>query len=73
MKILHIADLHLGKKTFGYSLLEDQNYFLKETVNYLIKNGINKLIIAGDIYDTSSPAGDANKLFDSFVFKKVSV
>ena len=72
MKILHIADLHLGKKTFGYSLLEDQNYFLKETVNYLIKNGINKLIIAGDIYDTSSPAGDAIKLFDSFLTELVS-
>lgn len=72
MKILHIADLHLGKKTFGYSLLEDQRYFLDKTVDYLKDNQINKLIIAGDIYDTASPSGDAISLFDSFLTKLVN-
>ena len=30
MKLLHIADLHLGKKLHGYDLLEDQKAALLE-------------------------------------------
>ena len=56
MKILHIADLHLGKKIAGYSLLEDQKYFLDNTIEYMKNNEIEHLIIAGDIYDISSPS-----------------
>ena len=67
MKILHIADLHLGKKIAGYSLLEDQKYFLDTTIEYMKKNEIEHLIIAGDIYDTSSPSGEAIETFNKFL------
>ena len=30
MKILHCSDLHLGRRLYGYSLLEDQAYILNE-------------------------------------------
>lgn len=69
MKIIHIADLHLGKKIGGYSLLDDQQYFLDNTINYAKENNINHLIIAGDIYDVSSPSGDAINMFSEFLNK----
>lgn len=67
MKILHISDLHLGKKINGYSLLEDQRYFLDKTIDYMNNNEIKHLIIAGDIYDVSSPAGEAINTFSEFL------
>ncbi len=67
MKILHIADLHLGKKIAGYSLLEDQKYFLDNTIKYMKNNAIEHLIIAGDIYDISSPSGEAIETFNKFL------
>ncbi len=69
MKILHIADLHLGKKISGYSLIDDQSYFLDKTISYMKNNEIKHLIIAGDIYDVASPSGEAIKLFSNFLVK----
>ena len=67
MKILHIADIHLGKKIAGYSLLEDQKYFLDNTIEYMKNNNIGHIIIAGDIYDISSPSGEAIDTFNKFL------
>ena len=30
MKLMHIADLHIGKRVNEFSMLEDQKYILKE-------------------------------------------
>ena len=67
MKILHIADLHLGKKIYGYSLIDDQKFFLDETIKLMKDEEISHLIIAGDIYDISNPAGEAITLFSDFL------
>ena len=67
MKLLHLADLHLGKKIFGYSLLEDQKYFLDNTIDFILENNIEGVMISGDIYDVAMPSGEAIKLFDSFI------
>ena len=67
MKILHISDIHLGKKIAGYSMLEDQEYFLKNTIKYMKDNSIEHLILAGDIYDISSPSGEAINIFSEFL------
>lgn len=67
MKILHIGDLHLGKKIGGYSLIEDQKYFLNETIKFMKDREISHLIMAGDIYDISTPSGEAITLFSNFL------
>lgn len=67
MRFLHIADLHLGKKISGYSLLEDQVYFLNETLKFLKEHQISALVVAGDIYDVSMPSAEAITAFDNFL------
>lgn len=67
MKILHISDLHIGKKISGYSLLEDQKYFLDNTIKFMKDKGISHLIVAGDIYDVSLPSGEAISMFNDFL------
>lgn len=67
MKLLHISDLHLGKKLKGYSLLEDQKFILNQILNTINEYSVNGVIIAGDIYDVSIPSTDAINLFDDFI------
>ena len=67
MKLLHISDLHIGKKVKGFSLLEDQKYILKQITETAVEQKVAGIIIAGDIYDVSSPSNDAINLFDNFI------
>lgn len=70
MKILHLADLHIGKKVYGYSMLEEQEYILcHETIEVIKKNDILAVLIAGDVYDTSIPSAQAVNIFDKFLTK----
>lgn len=69
MKILHIADLHLGKRVNNFSMLDDQIHILNEILGLLDKHAPQVLIIAGDVYDRAVPAAEAVSLFDDFLFK----
>lgn len=70
MKFLHISDLHLGKRLHGFSLLEDQKFFLFDRVLPLLKEKhIHVLVIAGDIYDVPIPPQDAVVMLDEFLFR----
>lgn len=67
MKLLHISDLHIGKKVLEFSMLEDQKYILGEITDICRAELPDAVIIAGDIYDKSVPGADAVTLFDSFI------
>lgn len=67
MKILHISDLHIGKKVHGFSMLPDQKYILEEVLQFIKKENIHLLLIAGDIYDQSIPSEAAIQLLDWFL------
>ena len=63
MKILHTGDWHLGKNLEGYSRLDEQEAFLNDFINIVERECIDLVIIAGDVYDTSNPPAQAEKLF----------
>ena len=65
LKILHLSDLHLGKRRGEISLLEDQKYMLRQLLE--IAGGVQAVIIAGDIYDKPVPPAEAVELFDMFL------
>ena len=68
MDFLHLSDLHLGKRMNGYSLIDDQRYFLFDVVLEECKKRKTPLIlIAGDIYDVASPSAEAMDLFSDFL------
>ncbi len=67
MKLIHTSDLHLGKRIYEYSMLEDQEFILKRIVNIVDDEKPDGLIIAGDIYDKSIPPAEAVQLFDDFL------
>lgn len=67
MKLIHLSDLHLGKRVNGYSMLEDQDYILKEILSIIIAQSPDAVLIAGDIYDKPVPPAEAVRLFDDFL------
>lgn len=69
MKIMHLSDLHIGKKVNEYSMLQDQIYILKEILRIIDDEKVETVIIAGDVYDRSLPPNEALELFDEFLYQ----
>lgn len=67
MKFLHLADLHIGKRVHGFSMLEDQAHLLRQICAMAKENQVDAVLIAGDIYDKTIPVCEAVGLFDSFL------
>ncbi len=67
MKLIHLSDLHLGKRLNEFNLLEDQEYILKKILGIIDDEKPEAVIIAGDIYDKAIPSAEAVRLFDDFL------
>ena len=73
MRLLHTADLHLGKKVNGFNLLEDQRFVLRQIVNLVKTQKPDALLIAGDLYDSGYPPEGAVSLLDDFLTELASL
>lgn len=70
MRILHTADLHLGKTIYGKSLLEDQKYFIDNCFFKAIEElKPDAVIIAGDIFDRAVAPAAAIAVFDDLILR----
>lgn len=69
MKLLHISDLHIGKKVNEISMLEEQKHVLNQVLEQIKEHKPDYLIIAGDVYDKPIPSVEAIELFDEFLFQ----
>ncbi len=67
MKMIHLSDLHLGKRLNQFSLLEDQKYILNQILEIAENEQPDCIIIAGDVYDKSIPSAEAVSIFDNFL------
>ena len=67
MKILHIADLHIGKRVNGFNMIEDQEYILDEILKLTESTKPGAVLMAGDIYYKSQPSTEAVELLDEFL------
>ena len=72
MKVLHVSDLHIGKRVNGMSMLDDQRYILRQILDIAGKHQVSVLLIAGDIYDKASPSAEAVTVFDAFLTDAVA-
>ena len=62
MKFLHTADWHVGKTLKGHSRLDEQRQVLAEIVGIAREHDVDAVLISGDVYDTSAPSSEAQKL-----------
>ena len=51
MKLIHLSDLHLGKRVNNFPMLEDQAYILERVLEITDGEQPDAVLIAGDVYD----------------------
>ena len=67
MKLIHLSDLHIGKRVNEISMLEDQAYILTQILRIVDEEKPAAVLICGDVYDKSVPSAEAVTLFDDFL------
>ena len=67
MKLIHLSDLHLGKRVNEISMIEDQEYILQQILRIIREENADAVMLCGDIYDKSVPSAEAVTLFDEFL------
>lgn len=68
MKLIHLSDLHLGKRVNEVSMLEDQKEILKQIIQIVEEEQPDGVMICGDVYDKTVPSGEAVTLLDDFLW-----
>ena len=71
MKLIHLSDLHIGKRVNEISMIEDQEYILLQILRIIDEEKADAVLIAGDVYDKSVPSAEAVTLFDDFLCRLV--
>ncbi len=67
MKLIHLSDLHIGKRVNEFPMIEDQEYILKVILGIIDDEKPDGIIIAGDVYDKTVPSAEAVQLLDDFI------
>jgi len=69
MKVLHTSDWHLGRTLYGKKRYEEFIAFLDWLVETINQESIDVLLIAGDVFDTSTPSNRAQQLYYRFLYR----
>jgi len=69
MKLIHLSDLHIGKRVNEVSMMQDQEYILARILEIVDTEHPDAVLICGDVYDKSVPSAEAVTLFDDFLYR----
>ena len=67
MKILHTSDWHLGRALYGRKRYEECEAFLNWLAGLIEEENIDVLLVAGDVFDNSTPSNRAQELYYQFL------
>lgn len=67
MKTLHTSDWHIGSTLYGRKRYDESERFLQWLVETIKNQSIEALLVAGDIFDTSTPSNTAQELYYRFL------
>ena len=67
MKLIHLSDLHIGKRVNEVSMIEEQAYILNQVLAAIDAETPGAVLISGDVYDKRVPSAEAVTLFDDFL------
>lgn len=72
MRILHTSDWHIGRCLHGRKRYDEFGLFLDWLIEVLEKNRIDALLVAGDVFDSSTPSNRAQEMYYRFLRKASS-
>lgn len=64
VRILHTSDWHIGRTFHGWSTLDALRTVLDALISEVRTQNVDVVVVAGDIYDSSTPSAEAVELFD---------
>ena len=67
MKILHTSDWHLGRSLYGRKRYDEFAEFLDWLAQTIEDERVDTLLVAGDVFDTSTPSNRAQELYYRFL------
>ncbi|MBV7435475.1 exonuclease SbcCD subunit D C-terminal domain-containing protein [Cardiobacteriaceae bacterium TAE3-ERU3] len=69
MNILHTADWHLGRTLYGQRRDDEFSAFLDWLLDTIVEHHIDVLLIAGDVFDTTTPSNRAQAQYYDFLHR----
>ena len=69
MRLIHTSDWHLGHRFHGRQRHEEQGRFLDWLVRLIEVETIDVLLVAGDVFDTTTPGSRAQALYYRFLHR----
>jgi exonuclease SbcD len=67
MKVLHTSDWHIGRTLHGRKRYEESEAFLKWLAGLIEGEAIDVLLVAGDVFDNSTPSNTAQEIYYRFL------
>jgi exonuclease SbcD len=67
MKLLHTSDWHIGRALYGRKRYEEFEAFLNWLAQLIESENIDVLLVAGDVFDNSTPSNYAQELYYRFL------
>jgi exonuclease SbcD len=72
MKLLHTSDWHLGRTLYGRKRYAEFEAFLAWLAQAIEDHGVDVLLVAGDVFDTTTPSNLAQSLYYRFLCRVAS-
>lgn len=63
IRILHTADWHIGQTLRGFSREHEHRKVFDRLEKIVVERDVDALVIAGDVFDSQNPSGEAQQLF----------
>ncbi|RIX31436.1 exonuclease SbcCD subunit D [Amnibacterium setariae] len=67
MRLLHTSDWHIGRTFHGHSTLDALRGVLLELAEAVRRERVDAVLVAGDVFDSATPAAAAFELFEEAV------
>ena len=72
MRILHTSDWHVGRTFHSHSTIENLQVVFDELVAIVEREKVDVLLVSGDIFDSSTPAGEFVQVLDDTIVRLLS-
>jgi len=66
VRFLHTSDWHIGRTVRSKSRRDEQERVLQEVIDHARTHAIDCLLVSGDLFDSSAPAPESERLVYSF-------
>ncbi len=67
LRLLHTSDWHLGRRLYNQNRDDEFHRFLSWLVDVIKQEQVDILVVAGDVFDTTTPSNHAQTLYYRFL------